>query len=280
MINAAAATGPMPGIDRTISMRRSRAGSDAMRRPSSAERGLAGRTPIGQSRPIGDRGRACPDELLQRLERFRRGRGCCRLEAFGEDREEACIEPIRFGQLADGFGKQARAPRIDDGHGETRGAEDAVRLAVVFGGGLHDDGHDRASGEAAPEVPEAVRRVGDAELMANRVEKNVEPGFTDVDADVDSRCALFGRNLALYAGPAPCHLSRTSAKDGRTRLTRGSCLGVHGPARPAFGGGHPRRPARTFRDSGQGEHARGLVPAYPSSLEDAAGRKPNAGPHR
>jgi hypothetical protein len=50
----------------------------------------------------------------------------------------------------------------------------------------------------------------------------VEPVFTDVDADVDlSRSALFERDLALHTGLAPQYLFRTGAKNGRTKLSGG-----------------------------------------------------------
>ncbi|MGE0851309.1 MAG: hypothetical protein AB7O44_17045 [Hyphomicrobiaceae bacterium] len=44
--------------------------------------------------------------------------------------------------------------------------------------------------------PDAV--VGNAQTLANGMDIDVEPPFTDVEADVDSsRCASFGRNLAF-----------------------------------------------------------------------------------
>ena len=63
---------------------------------------------------------------------------------------------------------------------------------------------------------EAGRIVGQGKPLAERVEMDVEPRFTDVDSDVDSRLgALLRRFLALHAGLAPHHLFRPSAK-GRT----------------------------------------------------------------
>jgi len=95
--------------------------------------------------------------------------------------------------------------------------------------------------------------------LANRVEIDVEPIFTNIDADVDSRLrASFGRFLTLHAGLAPNHLFRTSAKDGRTKLIHGPSQGAHGPARPTLGGWpSPERQLEIFTDSRQSEHARG-----------------------
>src|SRR3546814_7800449 len=79
--------------------------------------------------------------------------------------------------------------------------------------------------------------------VAKRMNIDIEPGFTGVDAEVDFRLsAWFGQLLALHAGLAPHHLFRTGAKDGRTKLSHGSGPGLHGPARLILGwvATHPR----------------------------------------
>src|SRR5271170_4658560 len=79
------------------------------------------------------------------------------------------------------------------------------------------------------------------EPLAEGVDVNVESGFTDVDADVDSRLgALLRRFLALHAGLAPHHLFRPSVK-GRTDPAhpRFEAKGNTIPATRPSGGGHP-----------------------------------------
>src|ERR1019366_9106055 len=114
---------------------------------------------------------------------------------------------------------------------------------------LHDDQLDRQFREATLEGFEALGCVRNAELLANGVEIDVEPIFTNVDADVDFRLrAAFGRFLTLHAGLAPNHLFRTSAKDGRTKLTHGSKpRGLRSRPPDARGMAIPRASARNLR---------------------------------
>src|ERR1700728_1762793 len=88
--------------------------------------------------------------------------------------------------------------------------------AVKLAGRLHHDAGDGMNLQHALELFKASRIVADLQLVANRVDINVETVFTYVYADVDWNCASFGRNLGLHAGLAPHHLFRTGAKSGRT----------------------------------------------------------------
>jgi hypothetical protein len=171
---------------------------------------------------------------------------------LAHQRQHARIEPIGLGELTDGLGEQTRAQRIDDGDREACGMQGAVRLPVEFAGRLHDDQRNRQFREATLEGFQALGRVRHAEFLANGMEIDVEPIFTNIDADVDSRLsASFGRFLTLHAGLAPDHLFRTSAKDGRTKLTRGSKpRGVRSRPPDARGMAIPRASARNLRRFG------------------------------
>ena len=137
----------------------------------------------------------------------------------------------------------------------------AVRLAVEFAGRLHDDQLDRQFRDAALEGFEALGRVRHAEFLANGVEIDVEPVFTNIDANIEFRLrASFGRFLTLHAELVPNHLFRTSAKDGRTKLTHGSRpRGLRSRPPDARGMAIPRASAQIFANSRQSEHARGLA---------------------
>ena len=221
--------------------------------------GLAGAAPIGQSRLLGDRRRPRPRQLLHRFQRLGRRREGFRFEGLAHQRQQARVEPIGLGELADGLGEQTGAQWIDDGDGEAGRVQAAMRLAVELAGRLHDDQLDRQVGEATLEGSQADGRVRRAEVLAKRVEVDVQPIFTNIDADVDSGLrASFGRILTLHAGLAPNHLFRTSAKDGRTKLIRGSKpRGLRSRPPDARGMAIPRASARNLRDSRQSEHARG-----------------------
>src|SRR5205085_5929038 len=92
-----------------------------------------------------------------------------------------------------------------------------------------------------------------AELLAERMEIDVETLFTHVDAGIDCRHRIFGYDLALHAGPSsPSSVQAEREKDGRIQLHLGSDPGVHDPARPTAGGGHPRRSPNHPRDRAAG----------------------------
>ncbi len=98
-----------------------------------------------------------------------------------------------------------------------------MSLAVKLACRLHDDKHDLIGGQRFFQSLEAGRIIADGELLANRMDKDVKPSFTDVDSGVDLRCrASFWRTLALHAGLAPLHLFRTGAKGGRIKLIHGA----------------------------------------------------------
>ena len=223
--------------------------------------GLTGAALVGQRGLVGFGRRARPRQFLQRLDRFGRRGDRAGLEGLAHERQHARVEPIGLGELTDRLGEQTRPQRIDDGDREACCMQGAMRLPVEFAGRLHDDHLDRQFHDATLEGFQALGRVRHAERLANGVEIGVEPIFTNVDADVDSLCASFGRFLTLHAGLAPNHLFRTSAKDGRTQLIHGPGQGAYGPARPTLGGWpSPERQLEILSDSCQSEHARGWRP--------------------
>jgi len=101
--------------------------------------------------------------------------------------------------------------------------------------------------------------VGKAQNGAGREDVDVEPLFTNVDSHAYlMRRAVFGHDLALHPGLAPYHLFRTSAKDRRTKLTRGWCQAGCGPAGPPLRTpAGVRRGAQSLARFEQNHHARG-----------------------
>ena len=164
------------------------------------------------------------------------------LHALAEDGQHPSVDAVGLGQGAGGLGEQARAQRIDDSDSEALRNEAAMGGAVELSGRLHDHKRHLVAFKGTLQAPEAVSVVGDGELRPERVEVDVESGFTDVDTDVDLGCASFGQNLALHAGLAPHHLFRTSAKGGRIHLIRGSQEPREPRSRPPDpAGGRPPR---------------------------------------
>ena len=74
------------------------------------------------------------------------------------------------------------------------------------------------------------------------MDMNVQPVFTNIDADVDCRLrVLFGQGLALHSGLAPHHLSRPSARTNGPSSPTVRAKGSTVPSVRSAGDGHPRR---------------------------------------
>ena len=152
------------------------------------------------------------------------------------------------------------------------GVEIAVSLVVKLACRFHDDKRDFIRGQRFFQSLEAGRIIADGELLANRMDKDVEPSFTDVVSGVDLRCsASFWRTLALHAGLAPLHLFRTGAEGGRIKLIRGAKpRGIRSRPPGVQGVATPRTPAQIFANSRHRQHARGHIFCQP--LSDCAAR--------
>ena len=221
---------------------------------------VACRQAVGQRRALCRRRTARMHQLLQRLERLGDRRCGLRAERVAEQRQHLGVDAVGLGACTEGFGEQARAQRVDDRHGKARLAERAMRQAMILGRRLDDDERHVVPGDVAFETPDAIAVVGNAQVLSERVEMDVETVFTDVDADIHwVRALCFGLDLALHSGLAPYHLFRTSAKDRRTTLTRGSKpRGLRSRrSGPGYAAAHPG-PTPIFTDSRQTEHARGV----------------------
>src|ERR1051326_7202958 len=178
-------------------------------------------------------GMASPHDLLQLFEGFIAGRYGFEFEALAHHGEQLGINPVSLGEGAECFGKVPRAQRIDDRHRVPSGMKGALRVTMQLPCRFHHDETDAVRDELFPQLPETNKIVGNAQRVAKWVHIDVEPGFTNINADINSRLsAWFGHILALHAGLAPFHLLKTSAKDERTKLPHGSCQGGYGPARP------------------------------------------------
>ena len=167
-------------------------------------------------------------------------------QALAHQRQHTGVDPVGLGERADGLGEPSRTQRIDDGDLEPAGVEVAMRLAVELARGLHHHDDDIVAGEDFLQSLQTPGVVGQYEAFADGVDMDVEPGFTDVDADVDwRRGASLRRYLTLHAGLAPHHLFRPSVK-GRTDPAhpRFKPRGIRSRPPDRRGAATPRRSAR------------------------------------
>ena len=148
------------------------------------EDGLACCQPIDQRGAFGRRGVTGMDQLLQRFERL--GQRRCRLrgQRVAEESEHPGVDAVGFGPCAERFGEQARAQRVDDCHGNAGLAQRAMGQTVILVGCLEDDACAFVASDLPLEASDAGAIVGDAQRFAERMEIDVEMGFTHVDADI------------------------------------------------------------------------------------------------
>ena len=197
---------------------------------------------VHQRGPFGDRRVPGANQFLQFLDGLRRGLGRSRIELLGHQRQHARVDPVGLRQGPVGLGEQPRAQGIDDSDRKTGGGQRAMRQAMVFSGRLHDDLGDAVFATEPLEYRDAAGVVGETATFAKRLDMDVEPIFTNVDAGIELCLRdLVGHSLALHTGLAPNHLFRPSA---RANGPSSSTVQAEGPTVPLAqfaGGGHPRR---------------------------------------
>jgi hypothetical protein len=97
------------------------------------------------------------------------------------------VEAVGLGEVADRFREPAHAQRVDDRDTEPLLVQCAMRQAVELARRLHHDRSDAQALEPAAQRLQALGRVAQAQGLAKRMEMDVEPLFTDVEADVHFR---------------------------------------------------------------------------------------------
>lgn len=98
----------------------------------------------------------------------------------------------------------ATAQRVGDGHGQSRLVQRALRRPMIFGRRLHDHPPHRKLAEQALQPPQSATVIGDAEALAGRMDIDIQPLFTHVDAGIDWRHRIrFGQYLACMRDLLP-----------------------------------------------------------------------------
>ncbi len=213
-------------------------GSQAAAQFNPQEARLCRIAPVGQRRALGSRGGAGIDQFLQLQERLGWRRQRSRLERLAHQSQQPGIDSIGLGEAAASLGEQARAQRIDNGHGKACRMQRTLRGTMVLAGRFHHHPCHPQAAELSLEASPAAVVVGNTELSSACGHIRVQPLFTHIDASIDWRHRVrFGQYLALHAGLAPHHLFRTSARtSGPSSSPVLSSQGAHGPVRPIPGG--------------------------------------------
>ena len=147
--------------------------------------GLARADLVENGGSVFDRRVAPARQFLKAFQDFWRRRSRIGPKALAEDRQHPRVDRIRFGERADGVGELARAGRIDHGDPEPAVVEKTMGQAVKLAGRLHDHERHIAIRNGLLEPFQTAGVVADSEHSAERMDKDVEPRFTDVDSEVD-----------------------------------------------------------------------------------------------
>ncbi len=172
------------------------------------------------------------------FERFAGWRRRSRCQLSRHQRQDLCIDRIRFSKGANDLGIEPCAQRVDDGNGISCLSKTAVSRAVVFGGRFHHHTCNAQFGQFAFELSPTTSIVGDGKRLTNGMDVDIQTHFTNIDSDIDCQDRVgIGLYLALHTGLAPFHLFRTARYGGSTKLPCGpKSQGGDGPIRHPTGG--------------------------------------------
>jgi hypothetical protein len=104
------------------------------------------------------------------------------LDALGELSQDGGVEPIGLGVLAEGLGKIAGLPRVDQGDGQVGILDGQESRSFVPSGGFD---HDQTSGlrlQMGNQFTETLRVVGKLEALSSGQHADIESFFGDIDA--------------------------------------------------------------------------------------------------
>lgn len=121
-----------------------------------------------------------PDELGLGVD----GRSDGRLQGGGELGDEAGIDGVGLGELADGAGEAADFEGRDDDDRKTLGQCGPDEGMLEAAGGFQDDTLEAVPTEAADERSNGARLVGDAESAVPLEEIDIQRRLADIDADI------------------------------------------------------------------------------------------------
>ena len=170
----------------------------------------AGLKALGHDRPTiflhGSQGReltAAHDQVFDELGFWIRGGMRDGFQSGGELSDEAGIDRVGFGELADGAGEAADLQGRDDDDREAFGERSPDEGLLEAAGSFDDDALEALATEAADESRDGARLVGDTEHSVPLKEIDIELGFADVDADVHGRtlfCHVYSTLLNSGSG--------------------------------------------------------------------------------
>jgi hypothetical protein len=125
------------------------------------------------------------------------------LKGGGELSNEAGIDLVGFGQLADGAGEAADLQRRDDDDREAFGQCGPDEGLLEAAGGFQDDAFEPIPAQAVDESDDGAFLVGNAELLVSLEQTDIERGLADIDADVHGRtwfCHVYSTLLNSGSG--------------------------------------------------------------------------------
>src|SRR5262245_16139777 len=164
---------------------------------------LSGGEPVLERGLIGFGGLPRQDQLLKLRHGLGRDSCSARAQAGAIERQKPGVDPVRLGQLPNRFGEFARAERIDNGNRIAGLAQKAVGQPVQLACRLYDHERRRQVRKHSAQLRDPFFAVGNAETLINRMQINIKPRFTDIDAYVNFGSGSYGWYLALHTGLAP-----------------------------------------------------------------------------
>jgi hypothetical protein len=120
--------------------------------------------------------------------------------AFGEQREDGCIDCVGFGEVPARLGEEPGAQRVDQRDGDPGVMQLAMEGTMVFGRWLHRHQRDLILAQAAQQGAATGLVIIHAEPLAGGAKADIKMGFTHIDTDINCRYRLFGQDLALHTG--------------------------------------------------------------------------------
>ena len=121
---------------------------------------------------------------------------CCGFENSGEAGDEASVDDIGLGELANRIGETAHLQWRDDDDGQCFGDRCPDEGMLEPTSGFDHNALETVTGEAPDERCDVLLVIGDAEQQVSFEQIDVECVLADIDADIDPR-KLFGHGYSV-----------------------------------------------------------------------------------
>lgn len=206
--------------------------------------GQRGEFAVGLGRALLDELPSTRDEFIE-LGLFFMGFGeGPRLDLQSEAGDDLGIQTVGFGANAQGLGKVADLPGIDDRDGLSRSDKFASESPFVATTGFHDDETSSWSRQLLDELCSSLRGIGESEGFLLGQEMDIEEILGNIDADKGSHTFHFERipDLQMRARSAARRPAQAAVRaDFKKPLTIQLRDGLVGPRHDRSGSGRPGR---------------------------------------